>query len=218
MPPKLESQAGESRRPDHHPRSGSEGGPNLQWVAQVLSHRQQRLGLSVRRLAKRSALSIAMVKQATTNKIGRVPVQDLGVLAEVLGLQLKLELVSRLPQLPATNDEILAEYDQLMGTRGGVPFHQDQPDKEHPLIRWNVVGDSERNRLYVVACNPQKGIRFARVTDRPGGWSIRGQIFGIDCETNSIAYGLAQELFQAHRSELLGLGGPKKKRKTLAVT
>ena len=77
------------------------------------------------------------------------------------------------------------------------------PDKKLKDVVWDIVGDKDRNWLFVVASHKVKKVRFAAVTDDPGGWRIAGQVFGIDAETSHIADGLAQKLLKEHRSELL---------------
>lgn len=75
-------------------------------------------------------------------------------------------------------------------------------DKEHQDLRWDIVGDEKRNWLFVVVGNRKKKLRFARVSDEPGGWSIGDQIFGIDAETNAIAKHMSDQLYEEHRAEL----------------
>ena len=83
-------------------------------------------------------------------------------------------------------------------------FFRQDPDREHKSVCWDVVGDPERNWLYVVVSNPARSVRFAAITDAPGGWSIAGQRFGLDVETQSIAEELSDKLFREHKAELLG--------------
>jgi hypothetical protein len=54
------------------------------------------------------------------------------------------------------------------------------------------------------ATHRKKKLRFAKVTDEPGGWAIAGQIWGIDAETDAISRDLADRLFKERRAELVG--------------
>jgi hypothetical protein len=109
-------------------------------------------------------------------------------------------------------EEILREFDQLRESKSGKAFLEGQPDKEHPALLWDILGDPRRNWLYVVVSNPARKVRFAFVTDEPGGWSIAGQLFGMDAETQAIAGKL--RLFEEHEAQLLGgenSSGPRAK-------
>jgi hypothetical protein len=103
--------------------------------------------------------------------------------------------------LPTTLPGILSAYDRLRKTDRCVSFFSKQPDKEHVSEFWDVVGDPERNWLYVVASNPKKKARFGIVRDDPGGWAIAGQSCGIGAETQEIADAPADQLWSTYEAE-----------------
>ncbi len=105
--------------------------------------------------------------------------------------------------LPTTNEGILSAFDQLLEKGKPNAFVRCHRDGAYPSILWDVVGDTETNRLFVVATTPVRKVRFGAVAGNPGGWAIKGQIFGIDVETSAIANQLSEQLLAQHRSELL---------------
>jgi hypothetical protein len=106
------------------------------------------------------------------------------------------------PSLPKENEAVLAEFDQLLRSDSYRPFTRDEPDKSDPTLRWDIVGDADRNWLYVVVTKVGRKQRFAKVTDDPGGFSIGSQRFGIDAETLTIAGEMADEIVQKFQKEL----------------
>jgi hypothetical protein len=104
--------------------------------------------------------------------------------------------------LPTSNEQILAAYDRLLASKQFNPFVQGQADRDHQHVQWDIIGDVERNWLYVIATNTLDGRRVAAVTHNPGGWSLKSQLFGIDAETNAIAGALADQIIAQHGKEL----------------
>jgi len=96
--------------------------------------------------------------------------------------------------LPTTNEGILSSFDRLLEEGKPNAFVRYHRDRAYPSILWDVVGDTETNRLFVVATNPVRKARFGAVTDNAGGWAIKGQIFGIDAETSAIANQLSERV------------------------
>ena len=86
--------------------------------------------------------------------------------------------------LPRENDAILEEFDRLLISDSRMPFIRGEPDNKDSTLRWDIVGYAQRNWLYVVVTKAGRKVRFAMVTDEPGGFSIGSQRFGIDAETS----------------------------------
>lgn len=169
----------------------------------TLKVRRLQRKLSVKRLARMAAVPAEVISRLEAHDAESFTICDLLAVAKALEMRLAFLPVQRRPTLPSTNEEILAEFDRLVSKGKCNPFFRQQPDKEHPELLWDAVGDIDRNWLFVVASNPRKRVRFAKVTDNPGGWSIEGQIFGIDVETEVIAGELSDQLLKQHRSELI---------------
>ena len=147
-------------------------------------------------------MPLNVVKDLETPRVNTVGIQHLGLVANALGSDLSIRLLAIPPELPKTTEEILRELDKLLKSQNCRAFMRRMKDKEYPNVLWDVVGDAGRNWLYVVAVSPRKKVRLAAVTDNPGGWSIGGQMFGMDMETQMIAEQLSQHLLERHRSEL----------------
>jgi N6-adenosine-specific RNA methylase IME4 len=56
----------------------------------------------------------------------------------------------------------------------------------------------------VVATNTRTKVRFGAVTHRPGGWTIGGQICGVDAETAAVRKKMADKIMANHKKELVG--------------
>jgi hypothetical protein len=137
---------------------------------------------------------------------GSVTLQHLWDLARGLRHRLSIQLVPEKPPLPAGNAAVLEEFDRVMKEGKCRHFTQSQPDREHPTIVWDIAGDRTSNRLYVIATNPATKVRVGKACENTGGWSIEGQLFGIDVETNALAGELADQIIKEYKAELLGRG------------
>lgn len=171
-------------------------------LAEFLKQKRKARRLSLTRLAKLAGVPLKVVKDLETPRVNAVGIQYLGLVANALGSDLSIRLLAIPPELPKTTEEILREFDKLLKSQNCRAFMRRVKDKEYPNVLWDVVGDAGRNWLYVVAVSPRKKVRLAAVTDNPGGWSIGGQMFGMDMETQMIAEQLSEQLLERHRSEL----------------
>lgn len=188
---------------------GEELDPGLALLVDLLKRKRKRLKMSVTRLAKRAHVSAVAIQKLEAYHLNSVGLQDLLAIGTALGSKLTVGLAPVRPKLPKTNPEILREFDTLIKSPNCNPFVRNQPDNEHRDLRWDIVGDTRRNWLLVVVSHRKRKVRFAKVTDEPGGWAIGGQMFGIDAETNAIAQGLSEQLFNEHRAELLDPPSPQ---------
>lgn len=168
----------------------------------LLKMQREMAGLTREELAERAGVTAKTIEQAETDPHGTASWKDLYAIGVAVGASMAVRQQN--PKPPVEMEAILREFDRLLESKRGKVFLQDQPDKEHASICWDIVGDPDRNWLYVVASNRRKNVRFAAVTDDAGGWSIAGQLFGMDVETGAIAEDLSNKLFQKHKVELLG--------------
>ena len=174
-------------------------------LVNILKRARERRRLSQTALAKRAGVAVAAVESFEACDLNAIGLPDVLSIAKALGKELTVQLAPIKPRLPQPNEEILREFDSLMKSRQSMPFFRGQPDKEHEQLLWDVVGDKRRNWLFVVVGHRRKRrLRFGAVTDQPGGWSIGGQLFGIDVETDAIARRMSRRLFKAHKGELTG--------------
>jgi hypothetical protein len=176
----------------------------LRLLVDILKRKRERTRVALTTLAKRAGVAVETIERFEAYDLRSVGLPDLLSIATALGSKLSVQLGPIKPRLPTTNSEILREFDRLIKTRHCSPFLRDLPDKKHPDVLWDVVGDKERNWLFVVVRHGErKGQRFGLVTAEPGGWRIAGQIFGMDVETEAIARKMSHRLFQLRRDELV---------------
>lgn len=189
---------------------GDELDAGLVLLVDIFKRKRRRRRMSVASLAKRARVPVRTIQKLESYRLNSVGIQDLLAIGVALGSKLSVELAPVRPKLPKTNAEVLREFNALIKSPNCNPFVRNEPDKEHHDLCWDIVGDKKRNWLFVVIRNRKKKLRFAKVTDEPGGWSIAGQIFGIDAETNAIAKDLSDQLYKEHRAELVDLPNPRK--------
>jgi DNA-binding Xre family transcriptional regulator len=205
-------QSSQSSESSGIPKTKSASGPGLGYgeglgplINRVLELRRFR-ALNTKDVSRLTGIREETIQRFEAFDVGCIRVSELFQIIAVLNCRFRFELVPLTPPkaaMPAASSKrILAEYDRLIARGKARVFYKDQPDKEHPKVLWNIVGDIEKNGLYVVASNPSKKVRFAKLAEDSGGWSIHGQIFGIDAETEHIAGELAEELMREHATEL----------------
>lgn len=175
----------------------------FQIVVSVLKGMRIHRNMNIKRLSQVSGVPVAMIVRIESGDFEAARVKDLLLIAKALGWHAGIALVPKRDKLPKESTTILKAYDRLLRSRNAVVFRQAQPDKEHPGITWDVIGDPRMNWLYIVCSNRKRRVRFAAVTDNPGGWAIGGQRFGIDLETDMIARRMSKRLLRKHRAELI---------------
>lgn len=76
------------------------------------------------------------------------------------------------------------------------------PDREYPQITCSIYGVPKTNELFVRLTN--RCISFVAATDSPLSFpAMADRVFGIDVADAQVAFGLAEKLWEEHRSELL---------------
>jgi hypothetical protein len=216
-------QAGTTAREIKQARSPSQGNKSeaeqldagLALLVDILKRKRKRRRIKLATLARRAGVPVKIIRKLEAYQLNSVGLWDLLSIGTALGSRLTVDLAPVRPKLPKTNAEILSAFDKLIKSRDCNPFVRSEPDKEHPWLRWDIVGHKKRNWLLVVVSHRRRKLRFAKITDQPGGWAIAGQIWGIDAETDAIARELSDRLFKEHRAELVG---PPTARKQVAAT
>lgn len=183
----------------------------LALLVHMLKQRRKRLRVSLASLARRARVPVRIIQKLEAHQLNLVGLQDLLAIGTALGSRLTVELAPVRPKSPKMNAEILREFDALIRSPDCNPFARNEPDNEHRELRWDIVGDKKRNWLFVVVRHRRKKLRFAKVSDEPGGWAIAGQVFGIDAETDAIAREMSNRLFKEHRAELIGARTARKR-------
>ena len=167
----------------------------------LLKIQRELVGLTREQLAERAGVTAQTIEKAEAGTFDDITPQEIVAIGVALGASMASP--AGRPKPPAAMEDILRELDRLLESKRGKAFLQQQSDKEHASVFWDIVGDPQRNWLYVVVSNPTRNARFAAVTDDPGGWAIGGQLFGMDVETGAIAEELSNKLFREHKAELL---------------
>ena len=162
-----------------------------------------------------TGISASALRRAEACDGSALRLNELLEVAAALGCRLELHFFPKeAVRKPKTNEQILAAFDDSLKRKRcrGVPSKLN-PTRSTAQVLWTVAGDIDRNWLYVIAANPSKNLRFAAFSDNPGGWPIRGQIFGIDSETNAIADELVLALFEAAQ----GRSGRRRRREIVTA-
>ncbi|MBK9989881.1 MAG: hypothetical protein IPP19_03845 [Verrucomicrobia bacterium] len=91
---------------------------------------------------------------------------------------------------------------RLIQAKGCIIYHEDIPDREYPQVRCSIYGAPKTNELFVRLTNglitvvetAESGVLFPPMADR---------IFGMDVLDHQIAFGLAERMWETHKTVLL---------------
>jgi len=104
---------------------------------------------------------------------------------------------SRELDLPAAE-----RLDRLLRSNACIPYHEDLPDKEYPLVKCSIYGAPKTNELFVRLSNGT--VSFVAVAASPLFFpAMADRIFGMDVADHGVAFQLADRLWETHRAELL---------------
>jgi transcriptional regulator with XRE-family HTH domain len=181
--------------------SSQKSAPNALLLGAFLKDGRTQLGLTTKELAETTGIDSLEIKKAEAGDFGSLRVIDLMALCQVVRVTFLIRPAKIKP--PRASEEILKEFDRLMGSDRARVFYSDQQDPEHANLRWDIVGDPDRNWLYAIVTNRRKRRRFGAVTGSVGGWSVAGQLFGMDVETHAVAEKMCVKILRAHKPELL---------------
>lgn len=92
---------------------------------------------------------------------------------------------------------------RLLEANACIVYHHDLPDPEYPAIRCSIYGAPKTNELFVRLSN--KVVEFVAVAPSPVAFpTMADRIFGLDVLDHSVAFELADRLWEIHRAELIG--------------
>lgn len=172
-------------------------------IVGVLQAKRIARKMSVARLSRITGLEVRTIERLEAADFDAARVKDLLLVAKALGCHAGVALAPKREKPPRENAAILAACDKLLRSRKARVFVKRQPDRDYEQLSWTVIGDRDRNWLYVVCDNPKRNVRFAAVTAYPGGWPIRSQWAGMDGETRQVMHRMSKRLLQKHRDQLL---------------
>ncbi len=172
-------------------------------VVGVLKARREDRKISVERLSRLSGVSVGQIQKLEAADFNSARLKEMLMVAQALKCHVGVALVPVRENPPRENTAVLAAFDKLLRSRKALVFVKNQPDRAFTHLLWTVIGDRNRNWLFVACNNPRRNVRFAAVTANPGGWPLRSQWVGMDAETRGAMNRMSQRLVQRFRKELL---------------
>lgn len=112
---------------------------------------------------------------------------------------------------PSSDDSPEERLQRLLQANGCIVYHNDLPDPEYPFVKCSIYGAPKTNELFVRLANGS--VEFVAVAPSPVAFPVMAdRIFGLDLQDHAVAFELADRLWEAHRSELVGAAGRKRTR------
>ncbi len=172
-------------------------------VVGLLKARREGRKMSIDRLSRISGVPAAQIQKLEAADFESARLKEMLQVAKALKCHVGVALAPVRDKPPKENADILNASDKLLRSRKALVFLRKQPDKEFASVYWDVIGDRERNFLFVMCSNPKRKVRFAAVTANPGGWPIRSQWAGMDVETRCAMNRMSKRLLRRYSKELL---------------
>jgi hypothetical protein len=90
-------------------------------------------------------------------------------------------------------------------------YHNELPDPEYPFVKCSIYGSPKTNELFVRLTNV--AVEFVGVAQSPVTSPVMAdRIFGLDASDHTVAFPLADRLWEKHRGELIGGGNRNRAR------
>jgi hypothetical protein len=104
-----------------------------------------------------------------------------------------------IPPSPNAAAEKLAE---LLLAKQTIPYHENIPDKEFPIVTYSVYGAPETNELFVKLTNGT--VTFVEAIESPLlSPPMADRIFGLDVLDHAVASDLADQMWEKHKAALI---------------
>ena len=85
-----------------------------------------------------------------------------------------------------------------------IEYVMNLEDKDHPQVRWSVLGDPYTNNLHIRVCNNETGVKFEEViTAAVLHPPMCDRIFGIDIDDHNKALVHAEIMWEKYKEQLL---------------
>lgn len=92
--------------------------------------------------------------------------------------------------------------DQVLQSNTCIVYHDCIPDREFPHVKCSIYGAPKTNELFVRVENAN--VAFVGVTPSLLMYpAMSDRIFGLDVLDQEVAFGLAEELWERHKAELI---------------
>jgi hypothetical protein len=107
---------------------------------------------------------------------------------------------------PGTSEPVAVQLDRYVRSNACIVYHENLPDPEYPEVKCSIYGVPKTNELFV---RIWKGsVSFVAAVPSPLEFPVMAdRIFGMDVADHAVAFGLADQLWEQHRSELLATRG-----------
>ena len=103
---------------------------------------------------------------------------------------------------PDPCEPVSERLDRLLRANGCIVYHEDIPDREYAQVKCSIYGAPKTNELFVRLSN--RGFSVVAVAPSPLAYPVMAdRVFGLDVADHAVAFGLADKLWELHRSELL---------------
>jgi hypothetical protein len=104
------------------------------------------------------------------------------------------------PDQPPVSPE--AKLAQLLQSNSYIVYHDQIPDREHPHVKCSIFGALKTNELYVRVENSKRA--YVAVAPSPLVFPVMAdRIFGLDASDEKVAFGLADQLWDKHKVDLI---------------
>jgi hypothetical protein len=101
-----------------------------------------------------------------------------------------------------SNDSPALRLERFLRSQACIVYHENLPDPEYPEVTCSIYGVPKTNELYVRITNGR--VSFVAATASPLDYpAMADRIFGLDVLDHAVAFGLADRVWEQHRSELL---------------
>ena len=99
-------------------------------------------------------------------------------------------------------DDPKTRLGQLLQANACIVYHEKIPDREFPQVTCSVYGAPKTNELFVRIDNGK--VSYVGVVDSPLAYpAMADRIFGLDVLDHEVAFGLAEQLWEKHKTELV---------------
>jgi hypothetical protein len=95
-----------------------------------------------------------------------------------------------------------AQLAKLLQTNGYIVYHDRIPDREFPHVKCSIFGALKTNELFVRVENGK--LAYVAVAPSPLDFPVMAdRVFGLDVLDEKVAFGLADQLWEQHKADLI---------------
>lgn len=103
---------------------------------------------------------------------------------------------------PDPSESPTVRLERLLRENGCIIYHEDIPDREYPQVKCSIYGAPKSNELFVRLTSGTFSV--VAVALSPLAYPVMAdRVFGLDVADHAVAFGLADQLWDQHRAQLL---------------